>query len=279
MDRERLTITLNKTILKNVDNLIDGMRIRNRSHAIEYLITQSLTPKIAQAVVLAGGKGINMRPYTFEMPKGLFSVGGKPILEYIVERLRDSGVREIVFSIGHLGDKIIDYFGDGKKLGVKITYVKEVKEAGTGGALVLAKKYLKKDTFLVVHGDILIDINIDDFVSFHNKQDAIATIALTSVVDPSSFGEVVLHGAKITRFIEKPQKGKQHSQLISCGLYVLNKEIFDYLPDKGFSLLEDIFPKLALLNQLAGFNFEGQWIDIGTPLSYERAIKEWKTSI
>lgn len=275
MDRERLTITLKKSILSKVDGFIDGTKIRNRSHAIEYLITQSLAPRINQAVILAGGKGLHMRPFTFEMPKGLFPVGGKPILEHVLELLRKFEVRDIIISIGHLGDKIEEHFGDGKKFGLNITYSRERQEMGTGGALALARKFIKGETFLVIHGDNLFDINISDLVAFHNEQEILATIALTSVIDPSSFGEVVLHGTKIKQFIEKPMKGKQTSQLINCGLYVFEKGIFDYIPKSGISHLEDIFPKLADANQLAGFLFEGRWVDIETPASYEKAIKEW----
>jgi len=275
MDRGRLTITLAKSTLAKIDELIDGTKIRNRSHAIEYLITQSLTTKVDQVVVLAGGRGLNMRPFTFEMPKGLFPVGGKPILEHIIEMLRKFEYRNIILSIGHLGEKIKEYFGDGKKFGVNITYVFEDKEVGTAGALYLASRYITSDTFLVVHGDILIDINFSDLISFHREQNTVATIALTSVVDPSSFGEVVLHGSKITHFVEKPKKGMQTSQLISCGLYVFEKEIFNYIPKKETSRLEEIFPRLASAKKLSGFIFEGRWVDIGTPASYERAINEW----
>lgn len=275
MDRERLTITLKKSVLSRVDGFIDGTKIRNRSHAIEYLITQSLTPKINQAVVLAGGRGLNMRPFTHEVPKGLFPVGGKPILEHIVELLCRFEVRDIIFSIGHLGDKIKEHFGDGKKFGVNIIYVLEKEEVGTGGALNLAKKYIKSESFLVIHGDILIDVELSDFISFHKEQETVATIALTSVVDTSEFGEVVMQGTKITQFREKPKKGKQTSQLINCGLYLFNHDIFNYIPQKGFSLLEDLFPSLAERGQLSGYLFAGHWVDIGTPSSYERAIKEW----
>lgn len=277
MDRERLTITLKKSILERIDNLIDGTKIRNRSHAIEYLITQSLNPKVSQAILLAGGKGLNMRPFTFEMPKGLFPVAGKPILEHIVERLVKYEIRDIIFSIGHLGEKIKQHFGDGSKFGVRIRYVDETHEAGTGGALNLAKKYITTDTFLVSHGDILIDIDLSDFIAFHKEQDALATIALSSVVDPSSFGEVVLHGAKITQFVEKPKKDHHTSQLISCGLYIFEKKIFNLLPHTDKFLLEDIFPHLASTQKLAGFLFEGRFLDIGSPASYARAIQEWKS--
>lgn len=275
MDRERLTITLKKSILAEVDEVIDGTKIRNRSHAIEYLITQSLTPKVTQAIVLAGGCGLNMRPFTFEMPKGLFPVGGKPILEHIIDLLRKYGIREIILSVGHLGEKIKEHFGDGKKFGVNITYTMEEKETGTAGALRLAKKYITSDSFLVIHGDILIDINITDFLIFHKGEDSVGTLALTSVVDPSSFGEVVMQGTKITQFIEKPKKGKQTSQLVSCGLYLFNRDILDYIPKEDPSLLEDIFPELARKKELSGFLFGGRWIDIGTPASYEKAIQKW----
>ena len=275
MDRSRLTITLKKSILSAVDNLIDGTNIRNRSHAIETLISQSLAPQVKTCLILAGGRGINMRPFTFEMPKGLFPVAGKPILEHLIELLSRYNIRNIILSIGHLGEKIEEYFGNGQKFGVNITYVKEKSEVGTGGALLLAKKYLTDPAFIVAHGDILIDVNLTDFISYHNENNSIATIAVTSVVDPSKFGEIILHGAKVTQFIEKPQKDQQVSQLISTGLYILNKGILSYLPKSGIAQLEEIFPKLAQDHQLSGFPFEGKFMDIGTPKSYEQAIKNW----
>lgn len=278
MDRQRLTITLSEATLHKVDAAIDGTKIRNRSHAIEYLINQSLAPTLKQAVILAGGRGLHMRPYTFEMPKGLLPVGGKPILEHIVELLHRSGVRDIIFSIGHLGEKIKEHFSDGKKFGVHITYVQESKEAGTGGALYLAKKQIKSDTFLVVNGDILIDINLSDMIAFHKEQETVGTIALTSVVDPSQFGEVVMRGSKITHFVEKPKKGEQTSQLINCGVYVFERDIFATLPKTEKFQLEDVLVKLAGEKRLSGYLFGGKWVDVGTPASYEKAIKEWGKS-
>lgn len=277
MDRSRLTITLKKSILEKVDELIDGTNIRNRSHAIETLISQSLSPQINTCLILAGGRGVNMRPFTFEMPKGLFPVGGKPILEHLVNLLSRFNIRNLIFSIGILGEKIEEYFGNGQKFGVSITYVREEKEVGTGGALILAKKYLRDKSFLVIHGDILIDINLNDLIFFHKDSGCISTIAVTSVVDPSQYGEITLNGSKITNFIEKPQKGKQKSQLISSGLYVVNQEIFSYLPKSGSAQLENIFPKLAVEKVLAGYPFEGEFIDIGTPQSYEEAIRKWSS--
>lgn len=278
MDRTRLTITLKKSLLSSIDEIIDGTNIRNRSHAIETLVARSLSPQISTCLILTGGAGINMRPFTFEMPKGLFPVAGKPILEHLVELLVKYNIRKLIFSVGHLGEKIENHFGNGQKFGVEITYVKEKAPLGTGGGLLLAKKYLKDKSFLVMHGDILIDLNLLDFISYHNDTESIATIAVTSVIDPSYFGEITLHGTKITKFVEKPQKGTQLSQLISTGVYIFSPEIFSYLPKNGASLLEDIFPRLASEGKLAGFPFEGKYLDIGTPASYEKAIKEWQSS-
>ena len=275
MDRTRLTITLKKSILSAVDNSIDGTKIRNRSHAIETLISRSLQPKVNTCLVLAGGRGVNMRPFTFEMPKALLPVGGKPILEHLLELLVCYNVRNLIFSVGHLGERIEQHFGNGEKYGVKITYVREKEALGTAGALVFAKKFLKDTSFLVVHGDILIDINLNDFIAFHEENSSLATIAVTSVLDPSNYGEITLHGTRIKHFIEKPAKGKQKTQLISSGVYLFNRGIFDYLPAKGKAQLEDVFPKLAKNNVLLGFPFEGAFFDIGTPQSYEKAIKKW----
>ena len=125
MDRSRLTITLKKSILSKVDELIDGTNIRNRSHAIETLISQSLSPKISTCLILAGGRGVNMQPFTFEMPKGLFPVGGKPILLHLLELLKKYNIRNIIFSIGHLGEKIEEYFGNGRKWDLNISYIRE----------------------------------------------------------------------------------------------------------------------------------------------------------
>ncbi|OGG14887.1 hypothetical protein A2773_01300 [Candidatus Gottesmanbacteria bacterium RIFCSPHIGHO2_01_FULL_39_10] len=276
MDRKRLTITLKKSILSAVDDVTDGTRIRNRSHAIEYLITQSLTPKISHAVILAGGPGLKMRPFTYEMPKSLFPVAGRPLLDYTLELLRKQDIRNVVIVISHLGEKIREYVGSGKKYGLSIDYVKEVKPMGTAGALRDVQKHLSASSFLVLHGDVLVDTDLSDLIAFHKNQEVVATIALTSVVDPSIYGSVRLHGAKIVDFIEKPKKDKQVSQLINSGVYIFEPEIFKYIPTKGVYLLEDIFPRLAREKKLAGFSFEGQWFDIGTPASYERAIKEWK---
>ncbi len=116
MDRERLTITLRGDVLQRLDEVIDGVKIRNRSHAIEYLLSQVLNPKVTQAVVLAGGQGVKMRPLTYEVPKALIPVGGKPVIEYTLEMLQEAGIREVILAIGHLGDKIKEEVGNADQI-------------------------------------------------------------------------------------------------------------------------------------------------------------------
>jgi len=277
MDRKRLTITLKKDLLSLVDEIIDGSRIRNRSHAIEYLLTQSLGPKIKKVLILAAGRGIKMRPLTYEIPKTLIPVKGKPILEYSIDLLRDNGFKDIYIFIGHLGEKIVSHFGDGSRFGVKITYIKEKKEQGTAAPLRVTKKYLRKAPFIMLYGDVLIDINIKDFVEFHQSHGGLATMAVTSSDNPYEFGVVGLHGNKVVKFREKPEKKKGVSHLINAGFFAFNPKIINYIPTKGYSMLEkDVLPKLTNEGQLYGYPFEGQWYDVGTPEIYEEVLKEWK---
>lgn len=277
MDRKRLTITLRKKLLTKIDEQVDGTRIRNRSHAIEYLLTRALKPSIKQAVILAGGEGVKMRPLTYEVPKALITVSGKPILEYLIETLTDAGIRDIVLAIGHLGSKIKEHFGNGSKFGVNITYSEESKNLGTAGALANCYSLLEKKPFIVLHGDILIDIDLGELIKYHEtlRRDKIATLVISTASDPTSYGSVLLKGNKIVDFTEKPTRKKASSHLVSVGAYLFEPEIFDYIPEKMPAMLEKVFPTLAEEGKLGGFLFDGKWFDVSTPKIYAKAIKEW----
>ncbi len=275
--RDRLTITLRKDILRKVDQFIDKTTIRNRSHAIETLITRAITPRVDTAIILAGGEGVKLRPLTYEIPKSLIPIHGKPLVEYMLENLKKSEIRNIIFATGHLGDKIKQHFGDGSKYGVRIRYSTENKPLGSAGAIRNAKDLLPA-TFLAIHGDILTHLNFDHLIHFHTQRNAIATMALTTAPDTSTHGNVSLRGTNIIKYEEKPTKEKTLSLLINAGIYVFDSEIFTYIPKKGPSFLEkDVFPQLAEANKLEGFPFESIWFDITTPASYESALKNWKT--
>ena len=276
MKRERLTITLRKDLLDQIDGKIDKVKLRNRSHAIEYYLTKSLGSKISKALILAGGEGAKMRPFTYEMPKTMIPIHGKPILEYTIELLRENNIKDIYIAIDYLGSKIRDYFSDGHKWGVSISYIDNNKPCGTAGALQSAKKYFINDAFLMMHSDILAEIDLLDMIDFAEEENNILTMALTSIDDPSLYGSVRLRGAKIVEFSEKPKPDYRASRLINAGVYIVKPEIFQKFSLKIGSLEREVFPSLVKNSEISGYHFAGHWYDISTPKNYERALKEWK---
>lgn len=278
MKREKITITLRNDIVKRVDATVDQKQIRNRSHAIEYLLWNALKPRIHVALILAGGQGVKMKPLTEELPKPLLPIQGKPLLLHQIELLRDSDIRDIYLLVGHLGEKIKYYFGDGSKFGVRIFYITQPKaEVGTGYALYLARNIFENEPFLMLYGDTLIAINLKDFIEHHIENNPLSTIALTSTKYTSPYGVASLRGNKIVSFMEKPNEKMALSHVISAGLFCFSPKIFEYLPKKyNFALEKSLFPKLAHDGTLGGYLFEGKWFDIGTQEIYAKAIKEWK---
>jgi len=252
------------------------LSVRNRSHAIELVLSKYLNFKdLRTALILCGGKGTRLRPITYEIPKPLVPVHGKPIIEHIFDLLKKYGITDIILSVGHMKEKILKEVDNWSRLGLNIDHVAENRPMGTGGAIKLAKKKLPK-TFIVSNGDELKNLNIMDRYETHKKSNALATIALTTVDEPSAYGVARLDGNRIMEFVEKPKKDKAPSNLINAGFYILEKEIIDMIP-KGFCSLEkEIFPKLAAQGRLFGFPFSGQWFDTGNLERYERALKNWK---
>lgn len=278
MDREKLTVTIKKSLIEKIDNIVDGRKIRNRSHATEYLVETGLgVNRVKKAIVLVGGEGTRLRPFTYELPKALLPIHGKPMVQHVLDLLKSHGVTEIFLAIYYKGDKIKEYFGDGSKFGLNIKYIVEKTPLGTAGPLRLAKKYLN-ETFFIVWGDILSEIDLSDFMHFHNNNEGLATVALTSVEDPSRFGVAAMRGSKIVEFVEKPQKNNAPSNFINAGIAIMEPEIIEkYVPQKGKAMVEyDVYPKLANEGKLFGYPFEGKWLDTGTHEAYEKAIKEWK---
>ena len=273
--KERVTLTIDSGILKQIDKKINGSTIKNRSHAVEMILRSSLgSSGLRKGMILAGGKGTRLKPITDEIPKPLLPVHGKPILQYGIELFKKFGITEIALSIGYKGDKIKEYFGDGSRFGVNIIYIEENEPLGTAGPLNLAKKFLT-ETFVMCNADELKDIDLFDMYIAHKENNATATIALTTVPDPSNYGVARMQGQRIVEFLEKPENPP--SNLISAGLYILEPEVLDYVPKKGFAMVEkDVFPKIAAKGKLYGYHFAGQWMDTGTLDRYDRAIKEWK---
>tara|TARA_Y100000310_G_scaffold241392_1_gene245343 strand:- start:2078 stop:2776 length:699 start_codon:yes stop_codon:yes gene_type:complete len=226
-----------------------------------------------KAVLLVGGKGTRLRPLTYKIPKALIDVNGKTITEHLVELLKSNGVSEVIFSVGYLGDKIKDHFGNGEKHGVKVNYIEEDEFLGTAGPLLLYKDSLN-ETFIAGNGDELKEIDIKEMFKFHKENKAVATLALTKVEDPSQYGVADFDGLKIKRFVEKP-KVNPPSNLINAGFYIMEPSVIDLIKP-GFCMLEqDVFPRLAEEGKLFGFPFSGKWFDVGTHERYEVAKREW----
>lgn len=272
--KERVTLTIDTELLKKVDNKVDNRKIKNRSHAVELLLLKALEDKpLKKALILAGGKGTRLKPITDEIPKPMILLHGRPILQHTLELLRKYGIDDICISLGYKGEIIKEYFGNGSRFGIKITYIEEKEPLGTAGPLLLAKPYMT-ETFVMCNADELKDIDLSDMYLFHKERDALATIALTTVEDPSSYGVAMLQGDKILEFVEKPERPQ--SKLINAGLYILEPEVISLIKP-GFSLIEkDIFPKIATAKRLFGYSFGGQWFDTGNLERYAKARQEWK---
>ena len=274
--KERISLTIDREMLRRVDALVNGQEVKNRSHAVELLITRALGLHIPHvAIILAGGKGTRLRPLTYEIPKALIPVQGRTLTEHVLDLFKRYGITEIIFSVGHMKEKIKAHLGDGSKFGVHITYLEEEEPLGTAGPLKLCRKQLA-NTFIVSNGDELKDIDLEEMYQFHKQSKALVTIALTTVEDPSAYGVAKLSGNRILEFVEKPKRENAPSNLINSGLYMIEPEVIAMIPE-GFAMLEqEVFPKLAKQGKLFGYPFSGQWFDTGNMERYEKAIKEWR---
>lgn len=274
--KERITITIDKEILDRIDKKINSGILKNRSYAIEILLKKALganRPRLA--VALCGGQGTRLRPITYEIPKALIPVHGKTITEHLFDLFKKYDIREIILAVGYMKNKIKKYFGDGSGFGMNISYIEEEIPLGTAGPLRMLRDRIK-ETFIVTNGDELKNINIEEMFELHKRNNALVTIALTTVDDPSAYGVARLSGSRILEFIEKPSKDKAPSRLINAGFYIMEPDVLELIPP-GFAMLErDVFPKIAEQGKLYGYPFSGQWFDTGNITRYEIALKEWK---
>lgn len=263
--KERLTITLDSELLKKLDATIDGVNVRNRSHAIERLLDIVLAQnKPKKAVVLAGGHPIKAEGKD-EIPKPMVMVRDRPILEYVIRELKRNGISDILIIIGRGGEKITRYFGDGTLFGIKISYIKEDAPRGTESALELAKGIVGDSPFFVINGDNIFKINLLDMYDQHTKTHATATIALATSDVPAHFGVSKLEGSRITSFEEKP--GIKHgSALVSAGVYVFSPSVFSLVSvgNKPTMLEKSLLPKLAEAGRLDGYVFSTPWTPLET---------------
>src|SRR5207247_5081971 len=218
-----------------------------------------------RAVVMAGGEGTRLRPLTSNQPKPMVPIVGKPCMEHILELLREHGMTDVVITVAFLPQAIRSYFGDGSALGMQIGYSVEESPLGTAGSVRLAAKQLD-ETFLVISGDALCDVDLSKLVEFHKERGAAVTIGLKSVENPLEFGIVVTdEEGRIERFLEKPSWGQVFSDTINTGIYVLEPEVLKHVPaDRPFDFSKELFPYLLEMGRpLYGHVMDGYWQDIG----------------
>jgi len=230
-----------------------------------------------KAIILAGGFGTRLRPLSCTRPKLLFPIANKPLLDWTLERLAKNGIKEVILAVNYMADVFIQHYGNAK-YGMKFLYSREGRPLKTGGPIKKAEELIGYDKpFLVLNGDILTNMNYADLVKQHEKNDAIATIALYKVEDPSRYGIAeTTEKNRILRFLEKPTRKEAPSPLANAGIYVLDPKIFDYIPsERPVSIEYEIFPKLAEKGKLFGYSFDGLWTDIGELGDYLRANRLW----
>lgn len=228
-------------------------------------------------MILAGGFGTRLRPLSCTRPKTLFPIVNKPLLQWIYERISKSNIQEAILAVNGL---TAFYIKNERipKYGLKIKYSIDPpkKPLGTGGPIKNAEKLIGyTEPFLVLNGDIFVEVDYKEILETHSKNKALATIALCEVEDPTRYGVAELtEKNRITQFIEKPTKGIAPTNLINAGIYVLNPEIFSYIPKgKHVSMEREIFPKLVKEGKLYGHQINGLWMDIGKPEEYLQANK------
>ena len=217
-------------------------------------------------VIMAGGKGLRLRPLTEQTPKPLLLVRGKPILEHIIENLRDEGFVNIVIAINYLGGQIENHFQDGSRLGVNIRYLREERELGTAGALSLLGE-TDSSPIVVMNGDLVLAASVGRMLDYHLERDSVITVGAKVVETPIPYGVLTTNGTIIQGIEEKPS----HIDLVNAGVYVLNTEVFASLaPDQVTDM-----PQLILENVEGGrvlaYPIHEKWADLGSPNDLKKA--------
>jgi NDP-sugar pyrophosphorylase family protein len=226
-----------------------------------------------KAMVLAAGQGTRLYPLTERTPKALVPVAGRPMIEYSLLLLKHYGIRDIIINLHHLGDQIESYLGDGKILGLQITYSEEPELLDTGGGLLKAKPFLKDGTFIVINTDVLIDLPLNEVIAFHQKNKASATLVVRPDPLADQYGSLEIDGeGRLRRFLQtriSTPPSVPTIKLMFTGVQVLEPRVFDFMElDRGvqrFSTTKDTFPRMLLQQEgLFGWRFDGFWQDVGT---------------
>lgn len=225
-----------------------------------------------KAVILAGGLGTRLRPYTKSLPKPMLPLGGKPILEYEIEWVRKNGIKEIVLCVSYLRNKIEDYFGDGKKFGVKIEYAISKKPLATAGQLKTAEKFID-DTFVCLYGDSIYNFSLRNMIKHHKKSRANVTMSLFDYRFNLKYGVIdTKKSGQVTAWNEKPE----FSTKINIGCYVMEPEVLKLIPKNKEYGMDDVIRKvLSRKKKVSSVTSKNGFIDIGDKDTYEKTNEEY----
>lgn len=224
-----------------------------------------------KGAMLVGGFGTRLRPLTVNTPKPMLPLVNTPFLEIELLHLKEYGVDEVVLSTGYLPAVFDEYFGDGSRMGMKLTHVTEDKPLGTCGAIKNVAEHLGDGPVVVCNGDILTDLDIGELLEYHRRKGAVVTITLTPVEDPTAYGLVPLDtDGRIKEFLEKPSWDQVVTNLINAGTYVLDPAVLEQVPaGENYSFERQLFPDLLQQGEpLYGFPSDCYWLDLGTPEKY-----------
>ena len=229
-----------------------------------------------KAVILAGGLGTRLRAVTGEHPKPLAPLLGRPVMEHIVELLREQGFTEICAALHYRAGEIMAHFGDGRRFGVHMEYRIETANLGTAGSVKNCRDFFGDEDFLIISGDAACDFRLDRLMELHREKNAAVTIALSRESEPLRYGLAVTDGdGRIRSFIEKPDWSRVVTDLVNTGIYVLSPQVLARVPEGGGDFGRDLFPLLLKEGApLYGQVMEGYWRDIGTPLDYYRCCAD-----
>jgi NDP-mannose synthase len=224
-----------------------------------------------KAVVLAGGKGTRLEPYTTILPKPLMPIDNMPILEVLLRQMKRAGISHVVLTVGHLASLLRAYFGDGAQWGLDISYSQEQTPLGTAGPIALVKGLDK--TFLVTNGDVLTTLDIKKLIAFHKQKGGIATIAAHRRQVKIDLGVIQLDGEdRVSGYIEKPTT----DYTVSMGIYIFEPRVLEYIPVGEYLDFPDLILKLiASGEKVSGFAFDGYWMDLGRPDDYAQANNDF----
>lgn len=226
-----------------------------------------------KAVVLAGGKGARLAPYTKILPKPLMPIGDMPILEVLLRQMKNAGIDDVVITVGHLANLLRTFFQDGKALGLNISYSYEEAPLGTAGPLSLVKGL--DQTFLVSNGDVLTTLDLKELIRFHKEQAATATIAVHRRKVDIDYGVVQCDAnSRLVGYIEKPHI----DYMVSMGIYVFEPKVLTFISNNQYLDLPDLIRKMLLAGEkIAGFPYAGYWQDLGRPDDYEHATNDFES--